>query len=222
MATRRLIVNGDDFGLAGGVNDGIVEAHERGILTSTSMLVLAPAARQAAELARARPALSVGLHFFEDGSADLDDPGQARRAFEYQLERFRELTGQDPTHVDSHHHVHTQEERMTTFQALVEPLGVPLRRDGKVAYIGGFWAQWEPGVTNLDYVSRSFLRHLVATEVGEGYTELACHPARVVGDFSSSYLHERAAELATLTEPGLREELEAAGVELVGYRDWPG
>jgi predicted glycoside hydrolase/deacetylase ChbG (UPF0249 family) len=41
----------------------------------------------------------------------------------------------------------------------------------------------------------------------------------VVGDFRSSYLEERAVELATLTEPGLREEIEALGVSIVSYRD---
>jgi predicted glycoside hydrolase/deacetylase ChbG (UPF0249 family) len=194
---RLLIVNGDDFGLSAGVNEGIIEAHASGILTSTSLMVRAPAAEQAAHAARDHPELSVGLHFVEDDRADLDDP----------------------THVDSHHHVHS--ERMATFSQLVRPLGVPLRGDGRVAYVGGFWAQWEPGVTELNYVSRSFLLELVNTEVLDGYTEIACHPARITGDFSSSYLDERAVELATLTEPGLREEIEAAGARLVSYRDWP-
>jgi predicted glycoside hydrolase/deacetylase ChbG (UPF0249 family) len=162
----------------------------------------------------------VGLHFVEDGSADLDDPAQAARAFVAQLERFRELIGRDPTHFDSHHHVHREGARIKMFKALVEPLGIPVRHDGRVAYIGGFWAQWEPGVTELDHVRRSFLLKLVATEVLDGFTELACHPARVTGDFSSSYLDERAVELATLTEPGLREALEAVGVTLVSYHDW--
>jgi predicted glycoside hydrolase/deacetylase ChbG (UPF0249 family) len=219
---RFLVVNADDFGLSPGVNEGILEAHTRGILTSTSLMVLRPAAAEAGRLAREAPRLSVGLHFEEDGSADLDRAAQAGRAFGDQLERFRGLVGRDPTHVDSHHHVHTQFARMTTFRELVAPLGVPLRGDGRVAYIGGFYAQWEPGVTNLDYVSRSFLRHLVDAEAGEGWTELACHPGRVNGDFSSSYLRERETELATLTEPGLREELEAAGVKLASYHDWPG
>jgi predicted glycoside hydrolase/deacetylase ChbG (UPF0249 family) len=218
---RLLVVNGDDFGLSAGVNEGIIEAHVQGVLTSTSLMVLAPAADEAAQAAIDHPELSVGLHFVEDGSVDLDDADQARAAFERQLDRFRELLGRDPTHVDSHHHVHAEPDRMPIFRAIVGPLGIPLRKDGRVAYIGGFWAQWEPGVTNLYYVRRPFLRHLVDTEVGEGFAELACHPARITGDFSSSYLSERAVELATLTEPGLREELEDSGVTLVSYHDWP-
>jgi predicted glycoside hydrolase/deacetylase ChbG (UPF0249 family) len=222
MADRSLVVNADDFGLARGVNEGIIEAHTSGILTSTSLMVLRPAAAEAAELARSHPELSVGLHFDEPPGVDLDDPVQAKRAFRAQVERFRELVGSDPTHVDSHHHVHTQRDRMATFKALVAPLGVPLRNDGRVRYIGGFYAEWEPGVITHDYIRRPFLRHLVDTEVGEGFTELACHPARITDDLDSSYLHERAVELETLTDPGLREELEDAGVRLVSYHAWPG
>ncbi len=218
---RLLIVNGDDFGMAGGVNEGVIEAHTDGILTSTSLMVLAPAAAEAAALARPHPQLSVGLHFVEDGSADLDDPAQAERAFKVQLERFRELMSRDPTHVDSHHHVHSEGRRMTTFEELVRPLGVPLRNDGQVAYVGSFWPEQEPGARNLDYIRRPFLRQLIDTDVGDGFTELGCHPGRLTEDLDSSYLHERELELETLTEEGLREELEAAGVKLVSYHQWP-
>jgi predicted glycoside hydrolase/deacetylase ChbG (UPF0249 family) len=217
---RRLIVNADDFGRSPGVNEGILEAHVNGIVTSASLMVDEPGAGAAAALAGEHPQLSVGLHFVEPEGVDLDDPAQAQRTFAAQLERFRSLTGRDPTHVDSHHHVHASAARMKTFSGLVSQLGVPLRHDGQLAYIGGFYAQWEYLITELRYVSRRFLVHLVATEVGVGFTELACHPARIVGDFDSSYLHEREVELATLTEPGLRDELEALGVSLASFHGW--
>lgn len=218
---RQLIVNGDDFGLARGVNEGIVDAHANGILTSASLMVLAPAASEAAALARSHPKLSIGLHFVEDGASDLDDPADTERSFHAQLERFRQLIGRNPTHVDSHHHVHAANDRIGFFSALVEPLGIPLRHDGQVPYVGGFWPEWEPGVRNLDYIRQPFLRHLVDTEVGEGFSELGCHPARVTEDLHSSYLHERELELETLTEEGLGEELAGAGVRLASYHDWP-
>ena len=62
MTTTRLIVSGDDFGAAVEVNEGILRAHEHGILTSTSLMVTGAAAAHAVELARARPTLAVGLH----------------------------------------------------------------------------------------------------------------------------------------------------------------
>ena len=39
---RRLIVNADDYGLTAGVSRGILEAHRRGIVTSTTLLVNRP------------------------------------------------------------------------------------------------------------------------------------------------------------------------------------
>ncbi|HEY5317630.1 MAG TPA: ChbG/HpnK family deacetylase [Solirubrobacteraceae bacterium] len=218
-ATRLLVVNADDLGMSPGVNEGIVDAHANGIVTSASLMVNRPGAEHAAGLLETHPALSVGLHFEEDEVSDLDDPAQAEELFAAQLERFRELTGSEPTHVDSHHHVHSEDERLELFRALAEPLGVPVRHDGRVAYIGGFWAQWEVGVTNLGYIRRPFLVHLIANEATGRVTELACHPAKVTGDFRSSYLEERAVELATLTEPGLQQEIEALGITLVGFRD---
>lgn len=60
--SRRLIVNGDDFGLAPVVNRGILRAHREGILRCASLLVAAPAAAEAVDMARATPTLEVGLH----------------------------------------------------------------------------------------------------------------------------------------------------------------
>jgi len=59
---RRLIVTGDDFGLAGPVNEAIAEAHRRGILTTASLMVSGAAADDAVERARSLPTLRVGLH----------------------------------------------------------------------------------------------------------------------------------------------------------------
>jgi chitin disaccharide deacetylase len=215
---RTLIITGDDFGVSPGVNDGIIEAHTRGVLTSTSLMVVAPAAAEAAALAKRHPELSVGLHFVDE-SPQLDDPRHAAAEFAKQLDRFRELIGRDPTHVDSHHHVHTRGDRITTFRRLVEPLGVPLRLSGQLRYIGGFYAHTSPGVSNIRFVSTEYLLHVVANETFDGFNELGCHPA-LRGDFESRYRYEREVELATLTEPDLRKELEHLGVQLASFHDW--
>ena len=58
---RRLIINADDFGLTAGVNRAIVEAHQRGVVTSATMMANAGAVEDA--VARAPDArLSVGCH----------------------------------------------------------------------------------------------------------------------------------------------------------------
>jgi predicted glycoside hydrolase/deacetylase ChbG (UPF0249 family) len=91
-----------------------------------------------------------------------------------------------------------------------------------VTYLGSFWPESQDGAKDLDLIRRPFLRHLIDSEAGEGFTELGCHPGRVTEELRSSYRHEREIELQTLTEEGLREELEAAGVKLVSYHQWLG
>jgi len=59
---RRLIVNADDFGFTSGVNRGIVEAHSRGVVTSSTLMANGPAFAEAAQLSRALPDLSIGCH----------------------------------------------------------------------------------------------------------------------------------------------------------------
>ena len=223
-ASKRLIVNADDLGLSAGVNEGILQAHIGGIVTSASLMVGGPAATEAAAMARDHPGLSIGLHWVGDGAGqaglDTADGDAVRDEFAAQLDTFVSLVGREPTHVDSHHHLHSEEHLIGLFQELVTPLGVPLRGDGRVAHVGGFYAQWEWKVTKLEYVSVGFLQRLLREEVREGWTEISCHPAVVRGDFDSVYLEERAAELRTLTDPEVMGTIRALGIELVNYEEW--
>jgi hopanoid biosynthesis associated protein HpnK len=59
---RRLIVNADDFGFTAGVNRAIVEAHTRGIVTSSTLMANGRAFEDAVRLAKTVPSLSVGCH----------------------------------------------------------------------------------------------------------------------------------------------------------------
>ena len=135
MSRRLLIVNADDFGLAGAANDGIIAAHCAGSVTSTSFMVNMPASKDAAALAADHPELGVGLHFNLTLGAPVVSPDKAgslatekgsfgtrnrlvklalvRRLsraaiaaeLDAQYQRALDL-GVSPTHVDSHQHVH--------------------------------------------------------------------------------------------------------------------
>ena len=59
---KKVIINADDFGLVQGVNEGIVKAHQEGILTSATLMANMPGFDQAVEIARANPELGVGVH----------------------------------------------------------------------------------------------------------------------------------------------------------------
>ena len=59
---KHLIVTADDFGLSPQVNAAVERAHRDGILGAASLMVGAPAAAEAVEIARRLPTLRVGLH----------------------------------------------------------------------------------------------------------------------------------------------------------------
>lgn len=221
---KYLIVNADDFGASTGVNRGILDCHTRGIVTSTSLMVTGGAVDEAVAISRDHPALSIGLHWDvwgeDEREFDLGDAQRIRDEFRRQLEEFYRLLGRLPTHVDSHRHAHREANVMPLFRELVAPLGVPLRDDGRVRFVGGFYAQWEWKVTNLDYVSVPFLQRLFREEVLEGWTEISCHPGYRSPDYAAVYLSERESEVQTLTDPRIRQTIEDLNIRLVCHNDY--
>ena len=133
---KRLIVNGDDFGMAPGVNRAIVRAHREGILSSTSLLANGAAFEEAVAAAQENPRLGVGVHLNLTQGRPLSEPrtlgallndvgefvgraeplyfrmllGQVEeRAVEQEFRAQIERvrgTGIQPTHLDGHQHVH--------------------------------------------------------------------------------------------------------------------
>jgi predicted glycoside hydrolase/deacetylase ChbG (UPF0249 family) len=218
-----LIVNADDFGASEGINRGIVECHRRGIVTSTSLMVTGRAVREAVAMSRDCQKLAIGLHWDvwgEDERAfDLSNADAVREEFQRQLDLFQTLLGRLPTHIDSHQHAHRNEVVRDVFQDLVRPLRIPLRATGNIEFVGGFYAQWEWKVTNLEYVGTPFLEKLLREEVLEGWTELSCHPGYVTPDFSSVYQSEREEEIRTLTDPRVRRAIDELHIHLVSFSD---
>jgi predicted glycoside hydrolase/deacetylase ChbG (UPF0249 family) len=219
-----LIINADDFGASSEISAGIVHCHTEGVLTSASLMVHGTFARQAAELAHQHPALGLGLHWDLDGQeappVDFASGPAVRAELTRQLEMFHDLVGAAPTHIDSHHHVHRLPSIEPIARELAAPVGVPLREDGQVTFVGGFYGQWEWGVTDLHHVSVEFLCWILENEVPEGWTEISCHPGFVTGDYRSAYLDERAVELQTLTNPRIREQIDRLGIRVGNYRDF--
>ncbi len=227
---RELIVNADDFGRSPGINSGIAAAHERGIVTSASLMVRWPAAQTAAAYAREHPELSVGLHvdlgewFFRDGEwtpvyevVAVDERPSLEAEVERQLRLFRELIGRDPTHLDSHQHVHRGEPVRSVLNAISLRLGVPLRSvSDSVRYCGDFYGQSATGERVPDSVTPDALVRLLRS-FPPGVTELGCHPG-FGDDAGSPYARERELEVATLCDPRVREAVAACRIELRSFK----
>jgi predicted glycoside hydrolase/deacetylase ChbG (UPF0249 family) len=226
---RALVVNADDFGQSAAVNRGVIRAHEAGIVTSASLMVRWPAAAEATEYGRRHPGLGLGLHVdlgewrYADGAwvpvyEVLEARADVAREVERQLDAFRALAGREPTHLDSHQHVHREEPARSAVLGLGARLGIPVRHltDG-VAYCGAFYGQSAEGEPVPDAIGVDALLAILRT-LPPGITELACHPADGV-DLDTMYAREREVELAALCDPRVRSVVREEGIRLCTFRE---
>lgn len=134
IQVRKVIVNADDFGFSPGVTGGILRAHREGIVTSTTIMANMPCAGDALARLSEAPGLGVGVHLnacqgpplSAQGAALAAADGRMRRSaaaiilaclsnprllraieaeFDAQI-RWLIENGRQPTHLDSHRHIH--------------------------------------------------------------------------------------------------------------------
>jgi predicted glycoside hydrolase/deacetylase ChbG (UPF0249 family) len=227
-APRVLIVNADDLGRTPSVNDGIAHAHRDGIVTSASLMVRWPAAHAAATQVRGLPDLSVGLHldlgewYSRNGHWSLVyrvvpfEPRAVAAEACRQVAEFRRLLGREPTHLDSHQHVHNDVSISGVLADLAAGLGVPLREhDPRIHFEGGFFGQASDGTPVPEAITAGGLQALLA-DIPAGVTELCCHPG-AGRDSWSVYDRERAREVEALCDPVVRHAISEQNIELRSF-----
>ena len=152
-----IIVNADDFGLSSSVNAAIVESFRRGWISSTTLMANMPAFDEAVALAKQhRLDGRIGVHLtLTEGTALTGPIRQCRRlcgadgklrtrprdvfiasktevsAISTELRaQLRACldSGLVPSHLDSHHHVHTSWAVGRVVMALAQEFGVPFVR----------------------------------------------------------------------------------------------
>jgi predicted glycoside hydrolase/deacetylase ChbG (UPF0249 family) len=133
---RRLVVNADDFGFTRDVNRGIVEAHQHGILTATTLMATGAAFDDAIALARENPTLDIGCHLVLVGAepfpatvAQLARAVALKRVHVYdelrrQIARIADA-GLNPTHLDTHKHTHLLPTVLDAVARLSEEFRIP-------------------------------------------------------------------------------------------------
>lgn len=237
----KMIINADDFGYCRAVNYGIMDAHLHGVLTSTTLLTNTPGFRHAASLAKECPLLGVGLHLNialghpltkgstltgEDGafikpgnlpSSHIYLQEDIQTELEAQYQRFLEVMGKKPTHLDSHLFTTDSNPVMAdAARTLAEKYRLPLRNHDipgfpHVDFIQFRTYHGEPGLSyvydHMDDIS------------SRPYVELMSHPAYVDSYLlqSSSYNLQRLAELDFLVSRKTKEVFESYSVELINY-----
>ena len=233
IVMRRLVVNADDLGLTVGVNDGIFDAHDHGILTSASVFASAPATSDAIRRARSRPSLGVGVHLaLVDGTPTLppsrvptlvEDDGRFRHSWKpfivacltgkvSLVEMELELTAQVErlcsagvrlTHLDAHKHVHAYPPVFAIVARLAGRFGIPVVR---VPY-----ERWSPA--SGDVGSRGRLQALLNAAMlpwaRRDYRIAAAHDVRTphfVGRIHTGILSAHAlAGVVRALQPGVSE-----------------
>lgn len=228
-----LIVNADDFGQSLAVNHGIIQGHDGGIVTSASLMVHRSATAQAIELSRGYPNLSLGLHIdlgewrLRNGEwvaayeiVALKDRQAVRDEIERQIASFYQFVGRNPTHIDSHQHVHLQEPVRSVVTGLAKDLGVPIRRcEPKIAYCGDFYGHDSCGSNLPDQITVQALIGIL-DRLAPGFTELCCHPA-AGEDPDTVYSAPRVRELEVLRHSKVYEAIAGRGITLCSFYDFP-
>jgi predicted glycoside hydrolase/deacetylase ChbG (UPF0249 family) len=153
---KRLIINADDFGLDEGIEQGIIELHQAGLISSTSCMTNMPAWPRAAAYLREHPELGAGVHlvinegrpvlsasevpallradgyFLNDGqiirSLRPGTTAQLRAELRAQIERFASDVGRPPDHLDSHCAVsYVRPDRFNVSLELAREYDLPIR-----------------------------------------------------------------------------------------------
>lgn len=152
-------------------------------------------------------------------------PREIKKEFECQIEKLLSY-GITPTHIDSHHHVHTHAEILPIVVELAQKLKVPVRMyrndiqnyglDGKIKHADCFSDRFYGDGLSVDTIL-----DILEASSGCDVVEIMCHPAYVDEKLmnESRYSLQRARELAVLTDPVLREALAARSIELINYTD---
>ena len=246
---KRLVVTADDFGLTDGVCAGIVRAIEGGIVTATSVMVCVPGVEERVCPWRKRIAGRAGLHLqltegrpcadpaevpslvdsegkFRSSFADLRslDPYDIEREWDAQLERLRSM-GIEPTHLDTHHHVHRNASVFESYMRIAVKHRLPVRTGSRVVTS----QLRKAGVRSADYCEAGWFggdlspagfaalaRSAFALLRDAGTVEIVCHPAYPDAELSerSRYTTERLVELETLTSAEVGQLLRDAGISL--------
>ncbi|MHB1390243.1 MAG: carbohydrate deacetylase [Thermoleophilia bacterium] len=262
---KRLIINADDFGLTAGINRAVIECFQRGAVTSTTLMVNAGAARDAAALAATNRGLGVGLHLNLTAGAPTLPPekvtslvgangkfpglqqmlvrltlgrartGELEAEVLAQIERCREL-GVEPTHVDSHHHLHAHPRLRGILAWACRRAGIKKARGYRMAMrspkaaairlaslipVGGDALLTPNRFSGIEAMGDRDMATALAAELSStrGVLEFMCHPGHADADLASvsTYSDQRQVELIALLAGEWLAAIESAAAEPISY-----
>lgn len=253
----KLIINGDDFGITHACNIAIIDCYRYGLMRSASMMTNMCFAEEAALLWKDYPELSVGIHFSlsagrplteaktlikEDGTFDKCilrdfshvDTREIHLELQAQFDRFVELTGRYPDHINSHHGIEAIPEGARIIQEYSRKYHLPIRSflnktaDSKDGY------QIDFQVPELKLIIKNGGKIPVYPEdiinsfstddlESDRIYELAGHPGYVDRDLLqiSSLTEARCFDAYNFCCDQVKEWVQDNNIEIISYKDIP-
>lgn len=202
-----LIVNADDFGYSFSINKGIIEAHTKGIVTSTSVMVNSIAAKEAKDLVQ-YPDLTIGLHL------QLDNLDNVEAELQRQVDKFISIVGRKPDHIDTHKRHTTDKGIESVLREYAKSNNIPVR-NFSAKHIGSF------GINSNDASAVQLKKSI--DEATDEYNELMTHCGYSDGYLRehSSYNDPREQELASICDPAVKSYIAEKGLMLCNWRTIP-
>lgn len=153
-----------------------------------------------------------------------------------QVEAFVKAAGRKPTHLDSHHHSsYFSAELFRAMLELAKEYGCAIRFPftGEIMpevaetyqHIPGLMEEFNPprpGCFLSDFYDEGATKENllnILSNLKDGTSEIMCHPGHVDGTFAkeSVYNYQRERELKILTDPSIKEAVQANGIELITF-----
>lgn len=239
---KYLIINADDLGLAPGINQAVIDLHQAGVVTSTTLMVNMPGFKDAVKRVRHAPTLGVGLHFnLSEGSpiapanwipSLVDHKGEFSNSLDWdesdvmtelkaQMHRLQSA-GINPTHIDSHGFIQKRMAVCRPMLILARTLNLPMRRTGLEpdARINSLPGVVDSFFSNVYFEAdgRSLLLNNLHS-VPDGTSELICHPGYVDEHLPkvSTWTKVREIEYSVLADPEVLQTIRALKIRLINY-----
>lgn len=154
-----------------------------------------------------------------------------------QIERFIQAAGRKPTHLDSHHHSsYFSPELFRTMLELAKEYDCAIRYpftevsheiEETSKHAPALLQEFNPKRPDVFFVNfydkgathEKLLK--IFGSVQEGTSELMCHPGHVDEAFAreSIYNFQREREFKILTDPGVKQAIQAHGIELITFAE---
>lgn len=155
-----------------------------------------------------------------------------------QIEAFVEAAGRKPTHLDSHHHSsYFTPELFRGMLELAMEYGcairfpfthdIPSELEETYKHVPDLIREFNPrrpDIFVVDFYDEGATEEEllnIINNLPDGTSEVMCHPGYVDNDFirESSYNKQRERELKILTDPSIREAIQANGISLITFAE---